>query len=140
MSYVNLIAAIAAAEKQHGLDDLDVISKDILQHIACAALTHGKVRISDITREGHATFPTVINRVRKLDEDGWISRSEDPDDKRVVLLHITPKTQAVFDAIYDSLGAHHAEIRRSNCEACAANIRAQAFAEFQSRIKGALAG
>lgn len=140
MSYVNLIAAIAAAEKQHGLAGLDVISKEVLQMIACAALTHDKIRVSDIIREGHSTFPTVISRIRKLAEDGWITRSEDPDDKRVILLGITPRTQAVFDRIYDSLEDHHATIKRTNCDACASNIRAQALAEFQGRLRGALAG
>ena len=138
MSYVNLIAALSAAERQHGLGSLDVISREILQMIACASLTHDKIRISDITREGHVTFPTVIARIRKLSEDGWIARHEDPDDKRVMLLSITPKTQAVFDNVYDSLDAHHRGIRRSNCDACATHIRAQAFAEFETRLKGAL--
>ena len=50
MSYVNLIAAIAAAEKQHGLAGLDIISKEILQMIACASLTHEKIRVSEIGR------------------------------------------------------------------------------------------
>lgn len=138
MSYVNLIAAISAAEKENGLATLDAISKEILQMIACASLAHGKIRVSDITREGHSTFPTVIGRLRKLADDGWITRTEDPEDKRVVLLDITPKTQAVFDKIYDSLDAHQRGIQRLNCEACAANIRAQAFSEFENRLRGAL--
>lgn len=139
MSYVNLISAIAAAEKQHGLAGLDIISKEILQMIACASLVHDKIRVSDIIRDGHATFPTVISRVRKLAEDGWITRTEDPDDKRVILLGITPHTQAVFNRIYDSLEGHHTDIKRANCDACVSNIRAQALAEFQGRLRGALA-
>lgn len=138
MSYVSLIAAISVAEKENGLDTLDIIAKEILQMIACASLTHGKIRVSDITREAHATFPTVIGRLRKLTDDGWITRTEDPDDKRAVLLNITPKTQAVFDKVYESLNAHHAGVQRLNCEACAANIRAQAFSEFEHRLRGAL--
>jgi len=138
MSYVNLISAISAAEKEHGLGALDVISKEILQMIACASLTHGKIRVSDITREGHSTFPTVIGRLRKLADDGWITRTEDPEDKRVMLLDITPRTQAVFDMIYDSLDAHQLGVQRFNCQACAANMRAQAFSEFENRLRGAL--
>lgn len=138
MSYINLIAAIAAAERENGLDSLDVISKEILQMIACADLTHGKIKVSDITREGHATFPTVINRLRKLEEEGWISRVDDPGDKRAHLLHITPRTQAVFDRIYDSLGAHQELAQRTNCAACVANVRAQAFTDFEKRLHGAL--
>lgn len=138
MSYVNLLAAITAAEKEHGLGSLDVISKEILQMIACASLTHGKIRVSDITREGHSTFPTVNSRLRKLADDGWITRIEDPADKRVTLLDITPKTQSVFDKIFSSLDAHQLGIQRLNCEACTANIRAQAFSEFESRLRGAL--
>jgi len=138
MSYVNLIAAIAAAERQNGLDTLDTISKEILQMIASADLTHGKIKVSDVTRAGHSTFPTVINRLRKLEDEGWISRSDDPEDKRAHLLHITPKTQAVFDRIYDGLSAQQALVQRSNCEACVAHVRAQAFAEFEKRLHGAL--
>lgn len=138
MSYVNLIAAIAAAEREQGLHDLEPLSKDILQMIACADMLHQKIRVSDIIRDGNSTFPTVINHLRKLSDDGWVKKAEDPEDRRVILLHITPKTQAAFDRIYDKLAGQHTEIKRSNCDACIANIRSQAFTEFERRIKDAL--
>ena len=138
MSYVNLIAAISAAEKENGLGTLDAISKEILQMIACASLTQGKIRVSDITKQGHSTFPTVNGRLHKLADDGWITRTEDQEDKRVVLLAITSKAEAVFKKIYESLEAHHLVIQRLNCEACAANIRAQAFSEYEHRLRDAL--
>lgn len=138
MSYVNLIAAIAAAEKEQGLHTLDALSKDILQMVACADMMHRKIRVSDIMKDVHTTFPTVITHLRKLAEDGWVTKIEDPSDRRVILLHLTPKTQKAFDAIYDKLAGQHTEIKRSNCDACIANIRAQAFGEFEQRIKHAL--
>lgn len=138
MSYVNLIAAIAAAEKEQGLHTLDPLSKNILQMIACADMLHQKIRVSDIIRDGNSTFPTVINHLRKLTDEGWVTKSEDPDDRRVILLHITPRTQDAFDRIYDKLAGQHSDIKRSNCDACAANIRAQAFSDFERRIKDAL--
>jgi DNA-binding MarR family transcriptional regulator len=139
MSYVNLIAALSAAEKEHGLHTLDALSKEILQMVGCADMLHQKIRVSDIIRDGHTTFPTVITHLRKLTEEGWLVKSEDPSDRRVILLHITPKTQNAFDSIYDSLAVRHADIKRNNCAACIVNVGAQAFTEFEQRIKHALA-
>lgn len=138
MSYVNLIAAIRAAEKDQGLHTLDPLSKEILQMVACADMLHQKIRVSDLIKDGNTTFPTVINHLRKLTQEGWLVKKEDADDRRVILLHVTPKTQTAFDNIYDKLSGQHVDIKRSNCDACIANVRAQAFTEFESRIKEAL--
>ena len=91
-SFVNLIAAIAAAEKVQGLHTLDRLSKDILQRVVRADTLQQKIRVSDIIRDGNSTFPTVINHQRNLGEEGWITQSEDPDNRRVILLHIKPQT------------------------------------------------
>ena len=138
MSYVNLIAAIAAAEKEQGLHTLDPLSREILRMIACADMLHHKIRITDIIKDGHITFPTVISHLRKLTEDGWVVKEEDLDDRRVILLHGTDKTRDAFDRIFDKLSGQHSVIERTNCDACAVNIRAQAFTEFERRIKDAL--
>ena len=138
MSYVNLIAAIAAAEKEQGLHTLDPLSKSILQMVACADMMHQKMRVSDIIKDSHTTFPTVISHLRRLSEDGWVTKTEDAEDRRVILLHITPKAQKAFDNIYDRLAGQHTDIKRSNCDTCIANVRAQAFTEFEQRIKDAL--
>ena len=103
MSHVNLTAAIAAADKEQGLHTPDRLSRDILQRVVCAGMLHQTTRVGDIIRDGNSTFPAVINHLRSLGEDGWITRSENPDDVRVILLHITLQIQAAFDRIDDKL-------------------------------------
>ena len=76
--------------------------------------------------------------MRKLTDDGWVTKSENPDDRRVTLLHITPKTQKAFDRIYDKFTGQHHDIMHGNCDACAANIGAQTFSNFERHIEDAL--
>jgi DNA-binding MarR family transcriptional regulator len=98
--YVHLKEAIAKAEKQHGLYEIDPSTREILQTIASANLSDTKICVSDTKNEQvFGTLPTVLARLQKLVEAGWIERRADPDDGRVVLLRLTFKAKSIFKKI-----------------------------------------
>jgi len=104
MKYIQLKEAIAKAERAHGVHELDPSTREILQTIAAANLAETKIRVSDIKNENvYGTLPTVLSRLQKLVNAGFIERREDADDRRVVLLQITSKAKTVFKKISKAL-------------------------------------
>lgn len=51
----------------------------------------GAARISDLAALDHCSQPTMTMQVRRLEDAGLVSRTNDPDDARAVLIRITPK-------------------------------------------------
>lgn len=100
MKYVEIKHTIAKAEREHGLYDVDPSTREILQAIAHANLSDTKIRVSDLQKQnGYGTLPTVLTRLQKLVEAGWIERKEDTEDGRVALLQITAKAKSIFRKI-----------------------------------------
>lgn len=133
MTYLELIAAIAAAEKEHGINQLDPVSREILQAVASANMMNVRMRMKDLGKV--ATFPTIQTHLKTLIDDGWIAREEDATDKRVALLRITPKAQEMLQKISDTLDSPPGHIRRESCESCISRIRALAFSEFERKYR-----
>ncbi len=104
MRYIELKEAIDAAERLHGIHELDLLSREILHKIATAHLMKQSIRVSNIN-EGNrfGTFPTVLTRLKKLTDGGWIEKVDDPEDRRALILQITPKTQSIFRKISNAL-------------------------------------
>lgn len=102
--YIQLKEAMAKAEKQYGLYEVDPSAREMLQTIASANLSNTKIRVSDIKNEQvYGTLPTVLTRLRKLVEAGWIEKMADTEDGRVVLLELTSKAKSVFKKISKAL-------------------------------------
>lgn len=49
----------------------------------------GQTRISDLAAIDHCSQPTMTTQVRRLEDAGLVSRTEDPGDARAVLIGIT---------------------------------------------------
>jgi len=128
MTYLELIAAIAAAEKEHGINELDPVSREILQVVASANMMNVRMRMKDLSKV--ATFPTVQAHLKILIEDDWIAREDDVTDKRVALLRITPKAEEMLKKISATLDNPSS---RESCQSCISRIRALAFAEFERK-------
>jgi DNA-binding MarR family transcriptional regulator len=133
MTYLELLAAISAAEKQNGISDLDHVSRDILQTIASANMMNVKMRMKDLAEI--ATFPTVQAHLAKLIEGGWVERMNDETDGRVALLRITPRAEQVLRNISDTLDNPPGYIRRDTCESCISKVRALAASEFERKYR-----
>jgi DNA-binding MarR family transcriptional regulator len=54
-----------------------------------ATLSRAPQRITALADLEGLAQPTVTIMVKRLEEHGWVQRSSDPDDKRVVLVSIT---------------------------------------------------
>jgi DNA-binding MarR family transcriptional regulator len=104
MKYIELKDTIAEAERKHGVHKIDPTSRELLQTIASANLSSTKIRVSDIKNEQvFGTLPTVLTRLQKLVEAGWIERKEDAEDGRVVLLQVTATAKSIFKKISKAL-------------------------------------
>ena len=88
---------IQAIEARTGLDDLDFASKAMLSFIADAEFDRKLLRISDVVKvPAFGTAPTVFSRLSQLEKSGWIRYSDDPNDKRVKLLGLTPASRRAY--------------------------------------------
>lgn len=104
MKYTKLRQAIAEAEKMHGLHELDHVMRELLHDIAQAGMNNERLRVSHLAKDSaHGTFPTLNARLKKLIEGGWVERKDDEQDKRSVLLEVTPKTIDAFAMISNAL-------------------------------------
>jgi len=104
MYYIELKDQISSAEREYGIDSLDYISQAILHTIASANLNGRKIRSTDIHRmDLYGTYPTVLGRIEKLTQEGWIIKRDDSDDRREKYLETTPRTRAIFKKISKKL-------------------------------------
>ena len=129
MTYLELITALAAAERNHGIGALEPLSRAILHAIAAAAGAGGRMRMKDLDKL--ASFPTAQAHVQKLCDGGWIEKFTDPDDRRLILLRLTCKAQAAFDAMTVELNSAPNHIGRQSCASCIAEVRALALEDME---------
>jgi DNA-binding MarR family transcriptional regulator len=45
----------------------------------------------ELMRESHVTSGAITNRIDRLEQRGWVSRNIDPNDRRQVLISLTPE-------------------------------------------------
>jgi len=56
-------------------------------------------RITELAAREGVTQPAVTLLVNRLEERGWVQRTADPTDRRVVLVELTSAGRCVFDRI-----------------------------------------
>jgi len=62
-------------------------------------LTHNSpMRLTELTATEQVTQSAITQIVTKLERDGLVERRSDPNDGRVVLVHITPQGANVIDS------------------------------------------
>lgn len=59
----------------------------------------GRARISDLAAIDHCSQPTMTTQVRRLEDAGLVSRTEDAADARVVLIEITDAGRAMLNRV-----------------------------------------
>jgi DNA-binding MarR family transcriptional regulator len=65
----------------------------------------GAARISDLAALDHCSQPTMTTQVRRLEDAGLVSRTNDPVDARAVLISITPKGVQTLAKVRSDRGA-----------------------------------
>ncbi|MFI2841147.1 MarR family winged helix-turn-helix transcriptional regulator [Mycolicibacterium sp. PDY-3] len=59
----------------------------------------GRARISDLAAIDHCSQPTMTTQVRRLEDAGLVSRTEDAADARVVLIETTDAGRAMLNRV-----------------------------------------
>jgi DNA-binding MarR family transcriptional regulator len=57
----------------------------------------GPVRIGELAAADHCSQPTMSTQVQRLETEGWLHRSVDPEDSRASLISLTSSGQRSLD-------------------------------------------
>jgi DNA-binding MarR family transcriptional regulator len=68
-------------------------------------LSRGPCNLSEIARQHSVSLPTVSKSVSLMEDRGWVSRSRSKQDRRVVLLSLTPDGERAWEQITAALQA-----------------------------------
>jgi len=77
---------------------------------------------------------TATATLQRMERDGWIERRRDPEDRRVVRVHLTPRARSLQGEVRASLQALEGEV-----EEALSPPEATAFREYLLRVHGDLA-
>lgn len=114
-----LVVAMATVARRlkprPGDSPLDPASVWVLHHVEAQA----PLRVSELARGMGLDSSTVSRHIRNLEENGYLSRTDDPDDRRATRIGLTERGRAVLDesmraraAIIDAATADWSEADR----------------------------
>lgn len=84
---------------EHGIEPWEF---DVLSALRRAGEPY-QLSPGQLIRETLVTSGTMTNRIDRLTERGFVGRSPDPDDRRGVLVALTPSGREVVDAAFEAL-------------------------------------
>lgn len=87
----------------------------------------GPVALGDVARELGISLPTASELIDRLVEDGHVVRAVNPDDRRKVLLDLTPEARA--------LGRQFHEMRRAQIRAALEGLPSEQRAVFVPALR-----
>ncbi len=106
---------IARRLKPRPIDALDPASVWVLHYVQA----HPPMRVSELAKRMELDSSTVSRHIRHLEENGYLSRTDDPDDRRATRIGLTDRGRAVLDesmrarvAIVDAATADWSEADR----------------------------
>lgn len=70
---------------------------------ACAMGSEDGVRVSELAADFGMTSPAITQMVTVLEERGLVGRRMDPEDRRAVLVYLTPQGKARIKDLYSAL-------------------------------------
>ncbi|MCK9356587.1 MAG: MarR family transcriptional regulator [Dehalococcoidia bacterium] len=91
----------------------DLLSLDITMpqmKILVILYVTGPRRMSDVASELDVTLPTATSLVERLVEKRYVERETNPDDRRVVLCHLSEAGEQVIKHIWQSAGKRSREL------------------------------
>jgi DNA-binding MarR family transcriptional regulator len=91
------------------------------------ALEERPYNLTELAEKHAVSLPTMSSSINTLVERGWVSRSRDAEDRRMVVVELTPEGQAVLDKttgavagrvteLLDSLSPEQCELLLSGLE------------------------
>lgn len=57
------------------------------------------VTVGDLSTRSNAKAPAMTRLLRRLEAKGWVSKSQDPGDRRVIWLELTDEGRAVMEEL-----------------------------------------
>ena len=97
LAFLRVLRAIAESEREAGLDKLDQADRSMLYHIAMNEGSGDPLKVTDLEKGGaFGTLPTVLSRVARLVEQGWIDKEVNPDDARSRIVTSTSQARRFF--------------------------------------------
>ena len=75
-----------------------------------ALLCHGARCLSELAQSQAVALPTMSRTVSALVERGWLTRSEDPYDRRRVVISLTDEGRAYFESLHACAEEHMARL------------------------------
>jgi DNA-binding MarR family transcriptional regulator len=63
------------------------------------ALSVRAQRITDLAAGEGVTQPAITRLVNRLEKCGWVAREDDPDDRRAVIVRLTPAGTETFEGL-----------------------------------------
>ena len=91
----------------------DLLSLDITMpqmKILVILYVTGPRRMSDVASELDVTLPTATSLVERLVEKRYVERETNPDDRRVVLCHLSEAGEQVIKHIWQTAGKRSREL------------------------------
>ena len=83
----------------------DEVTLDPAQIRLLGMLSQGACNLSEIAREHSVSLPTVSKSVSLMEDRGWVKRSRSEQDRRVVVLSLTPDGERAWAEITTALQA-----------------------------------
>jgi DNA-binding MarR family transcriptional regulator len=108
---------LQAVEGSSELGDLDSESRAILKFVGANETTNNEVCVTDITKNASlgGSAVTLMRRLDKLQEQGWILASKSSLHHRRIRLTLSPKASKVLNTVSENLDSEiKSMLKRSN--------------------------
>lgn len=110
LAFLRILRAISEAEEQAGVDTLDHADRAMLYHIALHEGEGGSIKMTDLEKGGaFGTLPTVLSRVARLVDQGWVDKDVNPEDARSRVVSTSSRARKFFQkaskAIVSAVGS-----------------------------------
>ncbi len=103
-AYLRFASLLESVEKAPGFPSLDPVEKKILESIAIAAKSGGKLLIGDIIFGNPLGSPATLGRrISGLANKNLIKCIASPEDARKKYLQLTPKSDKYFEKLGELL-------------------------------------
>ncbi len=76
-------------------------------------LQHRSMSLSELAEKHAVTLPTMSNSITSLEDQGWVTRVRSKEDRRKVLIEITPAGLEVLSEVGFHMQANVAEVTAS---------------------------
>ncbi len=74
------------------------------------ALSKHPYNLTELAERHAVSLPTMSSSINTLAERGWVTRVRAADDRRVVMIEITPAGRAVLEELTDSVATRVSEL------------------------------